>query len=43
MVVNELKGLIYIYIYKENKIEIHQKMIMIWHCENMAHFNPFKC
>ncbi len=27
---------------KKIKIEIHQKMIMIWTYENMAHFRPFK-
>ncbi len=29
------------YMLKE-KIEIHQKMIMIWSYENVAHFGPFK-
>ncbi len=27
---------------KKIKIKIHQKMIMIWTYENMAHFKPFK-
>jgi hypothetical protein len=27
---------------KNIKLEIHQKMIMIWTYENMAHFKPLK-
>jgi hypothetical protein len=27
---------------KKIKIEIYQKIIMVWTYENMAHFNPFK-